>query len=83
MVGKFVNEDKQQFQPSRVWTPAINSACERICFRIWPLKSLFPTANQHIYAEVPFLFPAVAEHLLLDTWRNKNINYFIGKRTEN
>lgn len=39
----------------------------KLCFRIWTLKSLSPAADQHIYAEVLFLFPVVAEHLLLDT----------------
>lgn len=39
----------------------------KLCFRIWTSKSLSPVANRRIYAAVPFLFPVVAEHLLLDT----------------
>lgn len=30
IVGKFVEEDKHQFRPSRVWTLAVNSSCDRI-----------------------------------------------------
>lgn len=39
----------------------------KLCFRIWPLKSPSPAASRRTYAEAPFLFPAVAGHLLLDT----------------
>lgn len=68
-MGEFVNEDKHQFQPSRYENQQlIHLVTEyKLCFRIWPLKSLSPAANQHIYAEVPFLFLVVAVHLLLDT----------------
>lgn len=39
----------------------------KLCLRIWLVKTLFPPVNRHICAGVPFLCPAVAEHLLLDT----------------
>ena len=39
----------------------------KLCFTFWTSKFLSPAANQQIFAEVPFLFPVVAEHLLLDT----------------
>lgn len=38
----------------------------KLCFSILTLMSFSSAANEHIYAEVPFLFPVVTEHLLFD-----------------
>lgn len=49
----------------------------KLHFSILTLMSLSSVANKHIYAEVPFLFPVVTEHLPVDTLASRVEEYLL------